>query len=136
MFGLSNVARELLPEYPIDTPTNMGTTALIRAASCGFPDLVKLFLSMGADPYKNNWYGTALHCAAEAGQLGTIQALLGAGVDVNLKDEHGRTPLLCAAQSGHTGVMRALLDRGADVNSYPPTAPRKKNQATILFNAV
>ncbi|KAL8712546.1 MAG: hypothetical protein Q9225_006922 [Loekoesia sp. 1 TL-2023] len=134
MFGLSNVARELLPKYPIDSPTNMGTTALIKAASCGFPDLAKLFLSMDADPYKNNWYGTALHCAAEAGQLGTIQALLDAGVDVNLKDKHDRAPLLCAAQSGHTGAMRALLDHGADVNVYSPTRREKKSRFSVKVN--
>ncbi|KAL8993479.1 MAG: hypothetical protein Q9188_007322 [Gyalolechia gomerana] len=119
-FGLTDIVRKFLPDYAIDTPT---------AASSGFSDLVTLFLSMNADPNWNNWYGTALHCAAEADQTATIETLLDAGVDVNLQDEHNRVPLLCAMQSGHTAAMRTLLDRGADVNFYDGTC-------TVLFDAV
>lgn len=136
MFGFSDLAKELLPDYPIDAATDLGTTALIKAASCGFPDLVQLFLSMKADPYKHNWYGTALHCAAEDGQVETIEVLLDAGIDVNLPDYNGRSPLWCAAnsghasaQTGHTAAMCTLLDRGADVNFHDGTC-------TVLFEAV
>lgn len=129
MFGLTDIVRKYLPDYAIDTPTVMGTTALIKAASSGFSDLVTLFLSMNADPNRNNWYGTALHCAAEADQTATIETLLDAGVDVNLQDEHNRVPLFCATQSGHTAAMRTLLDRGADVNFYNGTC-------TVLYGAV
>ncbi|KAL8827103.1 MAG: hypothetical protein Q9170_007149 [Blastenia crenularia] len=75
-----------------------------------------MLLSMDADPTENDWYGTALHCTAKAGQVGTIQALLDAGVDANLRDNHGRAPLLCAAQSVQIDAMHTLLDRGADAN--------------------
>lgn len=136
MFGLSDIARELLPKYPIDATTDMGRTALIEAASSGFPDLVRLFLNMKVDPLKNNCYGTALYCAAEDGQVATIQTPLDAGVDVNFQDRHGRVPLWCAAQSrhitaqpGHTTAIRTLLDRGADDNFHGGTD-------TVLFDGV
>ncbi|KAL8659664.1 MAG: hypothetical protein Q9202_007017 [Teloschistes flavicans] len=102
----------------IDEATHMGTTALINAASCGHNDLVNLLLSMGADPKKKNWYGTALHCAAEADQVQAIHTLCEVHVDVDILDDHGRTPLFCAAESGHIDALRALLGRGANVDSY------------------
>ena len=117
MFGLQNLAAKLLPLYTIDEPTHMGTTALIKAASCGHRSLVCLFMNKDADPTKHNWYGTVLHCAAEAGEVGCIHELLDRGVNVNIEDCHGRAPLICAAESGHTGAIRALLERGANVNS-------------------
>ncbi|KAL8979378.1 MAG: hypothetical protein Q9205_005271 [Flavoplaca limonia] len=108
----------LLPLYPIDEPTHMGTTALIKAASCGHQSLVSLFMDHEADPIKHNWYGTALHAAAEADMVGSIHELLDRGVDVDIEDKHGRSPLICAAQSRHTQAICALLERGADVNFF------------------
>lgn len=46
-----------------------------------------------------------------------IQNLLAGGVDVNARDEHGRTPLMRAASLGRVEVVRVLLDAGADINS-------------------
>ncbi|KAL8852925.1 MAG: hypothetical protein Q9221_002175 [Calogaya cf. arnoldii] len=118
MFGLHDIAAKLLPNYGIDEPTHMGTTALMKAASCGHRSLVSLFMDEKADPTKHNWYGTVLHTAAEAGQVNCIRELLDRGVDVNTEDTHGRTPLICATESGHTPAMRALLRRGADMNQF------------------
>lgn len=117
MFGLHEIAVKLLPDYYIDASTHMGTTALIQAASCGSKSLVGLFLDMNADSSKNNWYGTALHCAAEAGTVHGIDELLDRGVDVNLEDRHGRVPLTCAAVSGNIQAVYNLLKRGANVNA-------------------
>ncbi|KAL9047800.1 MAG: hypothetical protein Q9206_006461 [Seirophora lacunosa] len=117
-FGLFSIAQELLSKYHIDNPTTMGTTPLIRAASSGFPDLVRLYLTYGADPTMENWYGTALHCAAEAGQSSTIIELLNAGVDVNIEDARGSIPLMCAVQTGHADAARTLLSRGSHVNWF------------------
>ncbi|KAL8836267.1 MAG: hypothetical protein Q9176_006416 [Flavoplaca citrina] len=127
MFGLHQIATLLLPLYPIDEPTHMGTTALIKAASCGHQSLVSLFMDHKADPTKHNWYGTALHAAAEADMVGSIHELLDRGVDVDIEDKHGRSPIICAAQSGHTGATLALLERGADVDFF------YRNKGTSLF---
>ncbi|KAL9030236.1 MAG: hypothetical protein Q9180_006928, partial [Flavoplaca navasiana] len=127
MFGLYRIATQLLPLYPIDEPTHMGTTALIKAAACGHQSLVSLFMNHKADPTKHNWYGTALHAAAEADMVGSVHELLDRGVDVDIEDKHGRSPLICAAQSGHTGATLALLERGADVDFF------YRNKGTSLF---
>ncbi|CAL8581268.1 hypothetical protein XPA_006968 [Xanthoria parietina] len=117
MFGLQNLAAKLLPLYTIDKPTHMGTTALMQAASCGHRSLVCLFMEKDADATKHNWYGTALHAAAEAGEVDCIHELVDRGVNVDIEDHHGRAPLICAAEEGRTGAICALLERGANVNS-------------------
>lgn len=120
MFGLNDLIPRLLRDTcsSIDEPTHLGTTALINAASFGHTELVHLFLSLGADPGKKNWYGTALHCAAEANQVETIHTLCNFHTDIDIIDDHGRTPLSCAAQSGRSNSLRALLERGANLDLY------------------
>ena len=80
-------------------------------------DLVKLLMNRGADPTKANWYGSALHCAAEAGQCESIRFLLNSGMNVNLRDDFGRTPLHCATDQRHISAIELLLDMGADPNT-------------------
>lgn len=118
-FGLEQLAEELLGTagITIDIMTAMGTTPLIKAAAGGHRGCVRMLMDRGADPSKENWYGPSLHCAAEAGAFCTIEELLLRGVDVDLKDSHGRTALDCATTSGHVGAMQMLLANGANVNA-------------------
>jgi tetratricopeptide (TPR) repeat protein len=56
--------------------------------------------------------------AAQDGQEAVVRLLLDTGkVDVDLKDERGRTPLWWAAEGGHLAVVELLLSNGADVNT-------------------
>lgn len=118
-FGLIVIARELLDANDVDvnSATSIGTTALIRAASNGRIDFLRMLLAKGADPSMENWYGTALHCSAESGKVESIVDLLKTGLDVNVRDSRGRTPLHCATLSGHVMAMLALLERGAIVDA-------------------
>lgn len=117
--GLESAACNILESEDIDVnaPTHIGTTALIRAASSGHVDMVKLLMSQGADPTNANWYGSALHCAAEAGQCESIRFLLNSGMNIDLRDDFGRTPLHCATDRRHILAIELLLDRGADPNA-------------------
>ncbi|KAG4253719.1 hypothetical protein FPRO03_07679 [Fusarium proliferatum] len=45
----------------------------------------------------------------------TFRFLLGNGVDIETKDELGRTPLCCAAANGNTAAVAFLLGKGANV---------------------
>ena len=118
-FGLESAVCKMLEseDIDVDAATHIGTTALIRAASSGHVDLVKLLVSRGADPTKANWYGSALHCAAEAGQCESIRFLLDSGMNVDLRDDFGRTPLHCATDQRHMLAIELLLDMGADPNT-------------------
>lgn len=129
LFGLEQLVKQLLEsrKVEVDSPTKMGTTALIEAASKGYVGLTRMLLSMGANPRKENWYGTALHCAAEAGQVATILEMLKTGQSIDSRDSRGRTALHCATLSGHKNAIHILLKKGVDVNAksiYDYTALR------------
>jgi len=58
---------------------------------------------------------TALHFAARDGQMETVQALIAAGVNVNLVSAADKTsPMLQAIYNGHFDIGKYLLDHGAD----------------------
>ncbi|KAL9123429.1 MAG: hypothetical protein Q9187_000030 [Circinaria calcarea] len=132
LFGLHDAARKIVDskEVDIDAKTYIGTTALMRAASYGHSELVRMLLAEGADPTKANWYGTSLHCAAEAGQCKAIKELLKTGMDIDMKDDFGRTALHCAAQEGHISAVHVLLEYGAD-----PFARDEEGMAPIHYAA-
>lgn len=51
--------------------------------------------------------------AAKRGRTKDVEALLGKGSDLEMKDKDGRTPLLLAAQYGRTATVQLLLEKGA-----------------------
>ena len=130
-FGLQTAVSRMLDseDIDIDAATHIGTTALIRAASSGHVDIVKLLISRGADPTKANWYGSALHCAAEAGKCESMRVLFESGMNIDLRDTFGRTPLHCASYKRRTLAIELLLDMGADPNA------RDDEERTLIHDA-
>lgn len=118
LHGLQRAARAILElkSVEIDAQTHIGTTALIRAAAFGHTKLVRMLLREHADPTRANWYGTALHCAAEAGRCEAIEELLKTGMDVDFRSSFGRTPIQCAVDMNHTSAVELLLEKGADAD--------------------
>mmetsp|Transcript_78876 Transcript_78876/g.218191 ORF Transcript_78876/g.218191 Transcript_78876/m.218191 type:complete len:585 (+) Transcript_78876:47-1801(+) len=57
---------------------------------------------------------TAMHLAAAAGQVHTVQLLLRAGASLTIFSAYGRQPLHDACVAGHTPVVRALVEQRAD----------------------
>ena len=118
-FGLDRLGKRLLDagQVRVDDTSRMGSTALINAAAGGHRAFIRMLLQEGADHLEENWYGMALHCAAEAGMVSSILQLVENGTSVDLRDRRGRTPLHCATVSGHEEAMKTLLEQGADVNA-------------------
>lgn len=118
-YGLERAVKLLLDadKVDIDSASNIGTTPLIKAVSFGHKVVTQMLLQNGADVSKENWYGTALHCAAHAGERETILELLHSGVDVDIRDRDGCTPLHCATSVGHIAAMEILLSKGANVEA-------------------
>jgi ankyrin repeat protein len=67
--------------------------------------------------YNSDWGSTPLHLAARSGGVDTVQALLGAGAKVNVRNDLGVTPLHSAVDAGDARTIELLLSRGADVNA-------------------
>ena len=118
-FGLDRLVKRLFDngEATVDEMTSIGSTALIEATSEGNRTMADLLLSRNADVTRQNWYGTALHCTAEAGNAACIPQLIAAGLSVDFRDQYGRTSFHCATISGQMETMKVLLELGADINA-------------------
>lgn len=72
-------------------------------------------LALGADVKLVDKDGdTALHGAAETGNVEIMRMLLDKGADPNAKNKEGGTPLMWAAVFGNDDAARLLLSRGAN----------------------
>ncbi|MCA1605301.1 MAG: ankyrin repeat domain-containing protein, partial [Acidobacteria bacterium] len=63
---------------------------------------------------RTDFGSTALSRAASNGHIGTVEALIAKGADVNASKG---AALKSAAGQGHLNVVQFLLDKGADVNA-------------------
>jgi ankyrin repeat protein len=115
------------------TPLMWAVTAQKNAA-----EMTKLLLAKGADVKRRALYTdwpsqitsepraqyrpvgglTAMLYAARDGCSGCIEALLGAGADVNVPTPEGVTALMLALDNDHNDVAKLLLDRGANPNVW------------------
>ncbi|KAF4893349.1 Ankyrin-1 [Colletotrichum fructicola] len=78
---------------------------------------VEYYLDAEVDPNIRNTKGlTALHVAAEAGQLETLKLLEARGTDINATGIKGETALHLAAYEGHLNVVEYLLQSGVNIN--------------------
>ncbi len=102
--------------------------ALLRAASEGSVDTVRLLLDQGVDPDVRGEGGrTALMLAAEGGHAEIVVALLEGGADVNAQNNDGLTAPMAAVEGGHVDVVRAFV-------MYFESAKNRAYQAAMKSN--
>jgi ankyrin repeat protein len=98
---------------------------IFAAAGKGNLDLVRLLLKNGANPsaFSSQHAGCCgLHIAAEKNYVEVVRALLGAGVEVNIRSEKQKlTPLISAACCGSLEAVKVLIEAGADVDAQSST---------------
>ena len=115
-YGTPDMVRALLNAGAnINAKNNNGSTPLFYATLNENHNMVQVLLSANTKKiYQPNKDGdTALHWAARYGKpemiKALIQALPGAGANINTKNSKHETPLHLAAQHGKYDNMRALL---------------------------
>ncbi|KAK8060972.1 hypothetical protein PG996_010902 [Apiospora saccharicola] len=88
------------------------------AARSGNPELVSLICSIGRGVVdvdgRDHGQSTPAHSACAWGDLEALRALVDAGANIHLQDEHYATPLHDAAGRGHATIVVYLLECGAD----------------------
>jgi ankyrin repeat protein len=93
---------------------NNYNTPPYTSASChGSPEILDFLLShMGVDIDHRNVAGlTALHMAAQWGEIACLNICLDHKANVEIEDRNGWTPLFCAAWKGRHATVRQLVER-------------------------
>lgn len=105
-------------------------SGLMIAAWTGNLEMIRLFLSRGADVNKGNERGEqALMHAAYRGHAQAVELLLFWGAKLDSPPMQW-SALHYAVFAGHAGIARALLAKGADLNA------RSTNGSSVLMMAV
>jgi ankyrin repeat protein len=76
--------------------------------------------------------GTPLQAAAWIGSSAIVEALLGAGADINARGDEDCTALQIAAFAGHANVIRSLLNLRYEIH-VRHTRDKQKSNLSILF---
>jgi ankyrin repeat protein/beta-lactamase regulating signal transducer with metallopeptidase domain len=94
----------------VNVRNNQGHSPLDFALSWNRMENAKLLLGRGAEI-------SDIYQAIRLGDAGKVKDFIGAGTDVNLKNQNGSTSLHIAAAAGNTALLELLIEKGADVNA-------------------
>lgn len=102
-------------------------TPLMVAVMGGHVEMVKLLLKLGADcKHVDSWGRNLLHFTKS---LPLMEYLIEHDLDINGKDDWGRTPLHDAVQASDPETVAFLLEKGADIEA------QDRNGCTPLHEA-
>lgn len=100
----------------LNNVNSCGGTPLSEASRLGYAKLVQYLLSVGAKLQVDGQSELVLHEAASSGNIDVVQALIGAGADVNACNDLSEAALHIAAGKDHAEVVRLLVEAGADAS--------------------
>lgn len=113
----ANMPAEIAKNFGIDT--NILLLALVAMVVMSLSNrLLKLPTGLEKQQGAKSTHGAAaLFNAIVNGRLATVDALIAAGANVNVRTVNGTTPLMVATSKGYSDIVKVLLDQGADPNA-------------------
>lgn len=113
----ANMPAEIAKNFGIDT--NILLLALVAMVVMSLSNrLLKLPSGLEKQQGAKSTHGAAaLFNAIVNGRLATVDALIAAGANVNVRTVNGTTPLMVATSKGYSDIVKVLLDQGADPNA-------------------
>jgi hypothetical protein len=110
----ANMPADLAAKFGIDT--NILLLALVSMIVMSLSNrLLKLPTGLEKQHGAKSTHGAAaLFNAIVNGRLATVEALIAAGANVNVRTVNGTTPLMVAASKGYSDIVKLLIDQGAD----------------------
>lgn len=120
--GETKVVKDILDKNrQVNKLNRGGWSPLMYASYMGHGDVIKLFLSIGADPEQRTPQGsTSLILAAMCGYDSVMNSLIKHGAELEAKDNKGWTALFHAVSSGHQQTTNFLITAGAKLNIVEP----------------
>ena len=94
----------------------------IRASLCGYLDIVKLLIELGADIHTRN--NQAIINASRRGHLPVVKLLIESGADIHAQYN---LAIIDASWKGHLFVVKLLIESGADIHA--------QNNEAIIYAA-
>jgi ankyrin repeat protein len=96
-------------------PTSSGVDwDLVTATDYEVIEVIEKLLDEGVD-INMTLHRTALHAAAENGNLEIVELLIARGADLNLQDNHGRIPMYVALANYQSEIAKRLAEEEFDV---------------------
>lgn len=113
----ANMPEDLAMKFGIDT--NILLLALVAMIVMSLSNrLLKLPTGLEKQQGAKSTHGAAaLFNAIVNGRLATVEALIAAGANVNVRTVNGTTPVMVAASKGYSDIVKVLLDHGSDAGA-------------------
>lgn len=89
-------------------------SGLCASVYLGHSEISKFLVGISNFDIHNIYGSSALHIAAELGNLDLIKEILEKKININKRQKEGLTPLHCAAQNGQLNAVEYLISMGAD----------------------
>jgi ankyrin repeat protein len=102
---------------PIETKDSLGHTPLYWSSARGDVYMSQKLLDRGAKLDLNGTDQSLLLGIVKGGRKDTLQLLLNKGMEIESRDESGRTPLMLAVERRYAAMVQLLLERGAEVEA-------------------
>lgn len=94
---------------------------------------IRFLTEKGANPNIRNKQGVSpLQLAVTMGYADGVDALLGAGADVEVSNVAGETPLIAAIHARDIPIIRMLLDKGANPDRTDNSGRTARDYATLM----